>query len=92
MKRFSNEEIRLLAESERAMDAGEIPFVIYHGQRASVQKPVMDQLGLVQGQTINDEIFGAMLRANIDDLRQKIAEESTAAALDRARPSKQKGN
>jgi hypothetical protein len=56
-RQLTDAEIRLQAEAERAMDAGEMPFVIYNGNRLPLLKKEMDRFGLQQGQTINDIIF-----------------------------------
>jgi hypothetical protein len=57
---FTIEQLRLLAEAERLMDEGKMPFVILRGERVSVQPEVMEELGLKQGQTINLSIFLAI--------------------------------
>ncbi len=70
---FSDDEIRMLAECERMMDTGVIPFVVLGDQRVAVSKVVMDELDLKQGQTINSAIFGAILRHNIAWIKTEIA-------------------
>lgn len=69
---LTNEEIKLLAEGERKMDAGEIAFVRLAGNRASVSPDVMQELGLQQGQTINNTIFLAILEANIANCKARM--------------------
>lgn len=70
---FSTEEIRMLAKAERDMDSGDVKFVMYRGGRTMVFPEVMDELGLENGQTISDVIFGAILQSSIAHLEAKIA-------------------
>jgi hypothetical protein len=77
---FSNEQIRMLAEAERKMDAGETPWVRLGNERVMVSALVMEELGLEQGQTITDEIFRAILRANIAALEIEIAARNATSS------------
>ncbi len=52
-QKLTTEEIKMLAEVERQMDAGEVPFVVWAGNRMVVQQIVMDELGLESGQTVS---------------------------------------
>lgn len=70
---LTTEEIKLVAEAERLMDDGKIPFVMLDGQRASVPVETMTELGLRQGQTINAIIFVEILKQNIALCQTKIA-------------------
>jgi hypothetical protein len=63
--KFSPEEIAMLAEAERMMDAGRIPFVMWQGERVMVPAETMHELGLRQKQTINKEIFMAICHCNL---------------------------
>ena len=69
------EQIRLLAEQERSMDSGQTPFVRVPGstQRMSVMPEVMEELGLVSGQTVSDMIVVAIMQAQIGVLKAQIA-------------------
>ena len=70
---LSNEDIRALADLERMMDSGEVPFVILNGERVATNELIMSELGLEQGQTINREIFKAMMRAQLAALQAQMA-------------------
>lgn len=72
-RRFTTEEIRLIAECERQMDRGEVPFVIWHGERCPVEPIIMTELGLEQGQTINDHIYYAISLATLNYCRAQVA-------------------
>lgn len=71
--KFTLEEIRMLAEAERMMDAGEVPFVMWHGHRVPVQPNCIAELGLEPGQTIIDVIALAIAEWNIASLKAQIA-------------------
>jgi hypothetical protein len=73
--RFTNEEVALLAECERKMDAGEIPFVMMGGVRLATNREVMEELKLVQGQTVTPFIHHRMLEIQIALLQAKLAIE-----------------
>lgn len=61
---LTDAEIRLQAEAQRMMDSGEMPFVIYNGERLALMKEQMDRFGLRQGQTINSTIYYHILCSN----------------------------
>lgn len=61
----SIDDIRALAEIERRMDRGEQPFVLFLGGRMAVHGAIMDELGLEQGQSVDDIICVAILKAQI---------------------------
>lgn len=69
---LSVDEIRMLADQERRMDSGEQRFVLWRGQRAAVDPLVAEELGLENGQTINDAIWRAMLQAQLAQVRAAI--------------------
>ena len=74
MHQFTNEEIRMLAEAERMMDAGEMPFVVTEGGgRLMVSQLVMDELGLESGQSASPFIAVAIERAGLAALRASRA-------------------
>jgi hypothetical protein len=62
---FSDEDISMLAEVERRMDAGDTPYVILNGERVAMFQDVMDDLGLKKGQTITRVIFHHILLKNL---------------------------
>lgn len=78
MSAFTTEKIRLLAECERMMDGGEIPFVILNGQRASMSRSAMEYFGLEQGQTITGDIFVAVLQFKCAEIEAEIIERKLA--------------
>jgi hypothetical protein len=70
---FLIEDIKALAEIERQMDSGEVPFVMYGSGRCAVSRECMDALGLKQGQTINGVIFLAMCKWNLANCHAQMA-------------------
>ena len=69
--------IRLLAEAERLIDEGLIPYVWALGlngnyDRLPVNQDVMDDLGLVTGQKVNSIIVEAIYRASQDHLKKLL--------------------
>jgi len=73
--KLSNDQIKMLAEQQREMDAGNVPFAILNGNRLASTAEIMTELGLEQGQTIDMVIFGAMLEASLASIHAKIALE-----------------
>lgn len=67
------EQIRMLAELERGMDAGKVPFVIYRDGRAAMDNECLTHFGLTQGQTVNDEIWRAIQEWNLERCQREIA-------------------
>lgn len=72
-------EIKMLAQLERQMDAGEVFFVLLDGERVAVSNEVAEELGLERGQTINRTIFAAILRAQIAQIEAQIALDETTS-------------
>lgn len=73
------EQIRMLAQAERMMDAGEIPWVwapSLDGQyeRLSVSPAIMEIFELEQGQTVNSFIVNAIAEMSLKILKLKIEE------------------
>lgn len=65
--------LRGLAKQEREMDAGTQPFVRDEGgRRWSVTPEVMEQLGLVSGQTASHALITGILKATIASLEEQI--------------------
>ena len=73
--KFTNKEFRMLAEAERQMDAGEIPFVVCNRQRFLVQPVIMEELGLEPGQTVSDTLVLAIMEATVASLEADVALE-----------------
>lgn len=85
---LNKEILRLMAEAERMMDSGEMPFVMAPGpsggiERMAMSPRMMEEYGLEQGQTINTIIRDAILQENVKTLRAKIESimESTEDAF-----------
>lgn len=72
---FTAEDIKRLAELERRMDAGDIKYVVYYGNRMAVNQKQLDEFGLVSGQTINSAIAIAITTSCMRDVEQKILDE-----------------
>jgi hypothetical protein len=73
------QQIRMIAQAERLMDAGEIPWVWSVGpygqkERLSVAPDVMETLGLEQGQSVNSIIVNAIAELSIQILKDRIDE------------------
>jgi hypothetical protein len=69
--------IRAMAEAERMMDSGEMPFVWAPGpdgtlERLASSKEVMEDLNLVSGQTVNSIIRDAIFVVNLENLGKKL--------------------
>ncbi len=71
--KLSIDQVRDLAKCERMMDSGEYPFVNGPSGRLMVSSEVMDELGLVTGQTISFDIMGAILEAHLASIQARIA-------------------
>ena len=84
---LNKQYIRSLAEAERLMDEGKVPWVwapslngIY--ERLAVAPNIMEDLQLKTGQTINNLIMDAIavmsleiLSAKLEDMRQQLEDE-----------------
>ena len=73
------QQIRMLAQAERLMDSGEVPWVWSVGpygqmERLSVAPDIMETLGLEQGQSVNSMIVNAIAELSIQILRDRIDE------------------
>lgn len=72
-------QIRLLAQAERDMDEGKVPFVWMMSnsgnyERLAVAPTIMEELNLVQGQTINTMIMDAIAHESLKVLGEKLDE------------------
>ncbi len=83
---LDKETLRHLAESERLMDEGKVPFVwasrngVY--ERLAVAPVIMDEFGLQQGQKVNSILVDAIsersleiLADRLDEIRQQIEDQ-----------------
>jgi len=72
---FTVEQLRMLVEQEREMDAGRVPYAYVEGctQRASMRPKIMEMLGLETGQKVSSVIFMEILKLNIQECEQEIA-------------------
>ena len=71
------EMLRMVAECDRMMDEGTIPFVMANGpsgrmERLAVTTEVMEELGLKQGQTVSTVIMNAIFEETLKQLKAKI--------------------
>ena len=71
--KLTTEELHMLAEAERQMDAGEIPFVVWGANRMIVRPIVMDELRLKTGQTVSDTLAGAIMEAHLAAIQADVA-------------------
>ena len=83
MREFTLEEIRMLVEQEREMDAGTVPFVMLGGHRMAMTPEAMQHFGLTVGQSISHEINMAILKFQIEWLTDKIAEQNAQKISDK---------
>lgn len=74
-----DEQIRMLAQVERDMDAGKLDYVQLNGKRVVVSAKAKEHFGLRTGQTINSNIFGALLEFNLADVQAAIALQNAGA-------------
>ena len=68
---LTDEQIRMLAEAEREMDAGTVSFVRWGSQRVLTTPECMKHFGLQQGQAISDEIWRAIQSFNIESIQKE---------------------
>lgn len=81
--------IRMLAESERLMDEGKVPWVMAPSidgyDRLPVSKDIMEELGLQQGQRVNQIILDAIAKLSLEALGKyldNLIEKAEDAQLD----------
>lgn len=77
---LNRDQIKMLAEIERQMDDGLVPFVIWAGNRLTVRHECMEEFGLRQAQTINDEIAREIMKWNIAYCEARIVEQKLGEA------------
>ena len=76
---LSKDMLRAMAEAERMMDSGEMPFVMAPSpnggcERFAVHKDIMEDLELKQGQTINTMIMDGIIELQLQRLAKKVEE------------------
>ena len=76
---LSKDMLRAMAEAERLMDAGQIPFVLAPSpnggyERFAVHEEIMEELDLKQGQHINTMIMDGIIELQLERLKSKIEE------------------
>ena len=91
---FNKQRIRSLAEAERLMDEGKVPWVWAPNEqgmyeRLAVAPEIMEEFGLEQSQTVNFIILNAIaemslriLARKLEDLRQQIEDEKLTENFD----------
>jgi hypothetical protein len=80
MNTLTKEQIKMLAEGERMMDRGEVPFVRLGGERIMCDLACMAELCIEQGQTITGAVFTEILKWKIADCEAKITEQKLREA------------
>ena len=70
---MTDEEIAMLAQLERDMDAGKKAFVINRGGRWAFPDNVLSNVGVVSGQTVCDTVLTELLKRNLADIETLIA-------------------
>ena len=79
--KFTVEDIQMMAKQERDMDTGKQPYVLDKCRnRWSVMPGVMEELGLVSGQTVSDCIITAILGSSLASIQALIALDKAAKA------------
>jgi len=75
---LDKETLRYMAESERLMDAGIVPFVwaLRNGvyERLAVAPTIMEEFGLQQGQKVNSILVDAISEKSIQILADRLDE------------------
>lgn len=83
---LDKETLRYIAESERLMDEGKIPFVLASRngvyERLAVAPAIMEEFGLKQGQKVNSILVNAIskesmkiLADRLDEIRQQVEDK-----------------
>ncbi len=85
MRKLTHEEIKILAECERKMDAGKTPHVVVDGHRFAVNDEILEHFGLQNRQTVTNVIITAILEFNIERLKKEIMDEE-AKKIKNAKP------
>ena len=78
---LSLEEVRLLAELERKMDSGEIPYVVLQNERIAVIPSIMKHLELKSGQTISMTIYLEIMKCSLSEATRKLDEQNAEKEL-----------
>lgn len=57
--------IKFMARVHRDMDSGKLKYVVLNGERLPILDEVMEEFGLVTGQTINKIIFAEIIKKSL---------------------------
>ena len=60
--KFTDDDLRWIAEEDRDMDLGIQPFVMHRGSRWAMTQEAMDEFGFVSGQPVSDAEIKATLK------------------------------
>ncbi len=77
MRDLSIEELKMLADCERGMDSGIIPYVVLNGDRCAIDHEILSHFGLINHQTIDSVIFIAIQKFNIGRLKKEIMDKES---------------
>lgn len=77
---LSVEEVTALAHVEREMDAGRQPYVMWAGRRLAVMTEAMEMFQLQIGQTVDDAISLAIMKAHVAIIETRLATEKAKRA------------
>lgn len=77
------EELRLVIDLERRIDAGEVPYVYVAGlrERQAMDRACMEALGLKTGQTVSRGLWVEILKFKIEQLDRIIAHQQVKEIL-----------
>ncbi len=70
---LTTQDMQLLAQAERDMDAGLVPFVVLNGMRNLVSADTMSELGLVSGQQVTPSMMTAIIKKSLADMQAELA-------------------
>lgn len=62
-----------IAQIDRMMDIGLLPFVMFNDQRIPVEAYIMQELNLLQGQLISTETFKTVMKLCLRDCEASMA-------------------
>lgn len=69
---LTNEQVQMLAELDRDMDAGKVAFVRLNGNRLAMTPETMSYFKLAVGQSISAAAFEAIQRYNLEQAQAEI--------------------
>jgi hypothetical protein len=77
---LTTEDMKMLAALERRMDCGEQPYVVTDGGRMAFPASLLDECGIVSGQTVSHQMTITLMEMNLANLQAQIAIESARNA------------